>query len=406
MRALALVAALALLAGCAQPDLRPPSEWPRRAVGDAPTANLRDGCVADYRPGVDYFPQKTRFAHSNQLRVSYHGHYKRVRFTPGVDTGEAIEMLLVQCGAPVPAHAPRTAVVRVPIRRLATANDSILLAIEQLGVADTLIGVPSLRSITVPSLQARAKAGLVREMYGFGHIGIEPIMAAQADVYLTFYSAYPAGNMHPTLWQLGVAALPQGDHMEAHPLGRAEWLKFLALLYNREAIADAEFARIERAYAALAARTRHVPTRPKVISGYASTRGTWDLYAAGNQAAALIRDAGGRYFLDAPTHSGSWVLLPFERVYAQGHDAAVWLGGLDGQYSAGDGPASNPHYRWFDAVRSGRVYAFNKGYLGDYAYPYHDQGMTRPHHALEDAIRALHPGLLPPGEFHFLRPLR
>jgi iron complex transport system substrate-binding protein len=51
-----------------------------------PTANILDGCVADYDPAVDYFPNKLEFRHSVQLAVSYHRHYKVITFKPSVAT--------------------------------------------------------------------------------------------------------------------------------------------------------------------------------------------------------------------------------------------------------------------------------------------------------------------------------
>lgn len=406
MKALPMLAATLMLAACAQPPIVATPALPARTFEPGRTQNMDDACVADYRDGVDYFPQKTRFAHSSQLSVDYGPHWKRVRFVPGVNTGETLDFLLVQCGTPVPKHRRNTVVVEVPIRRLATANESMLGAVAELGVENALVGVPSLRAVTVPSIRARIETGDVHEMYGYGHVSIEPILASQSDVYLTFYSAYPAGNLHPTLWELGVAALPQADHMEAHPLGRAEWIKFLAMLFNREAQAEAHFAQIERDYLRLARLAADPSSRPQVLTGSASSRDTWDTSGSRNFLARLIHDAGGEYFLDNVPHSGSWVQLPLEQVYARAAQAPVWLSSIGGLHAGGASLDANPRYRWFAAVDQRAVYAFNRGYTGDYAYPWADQGMTRPEHALEDAIRVLQPDRLPPGEFHFLRKLQ
>jgi iron complex transport system substrate-binding protein len=64
--------------------------------------NLQDGCIADYNPAVDYFPEKVQFRHSVQLAVSYHKHYKVATFEPSIATQEKLRYALVQRGAPVP----------------------------------------------------------------------------------------------------------------------------------------------------------------------------------------------------------------------------------------------------------------------------------------------------------------
>ncbi len=399
--------ALMALLGCMQvaPPARQP--WPAVALGAmGPAANLDSNCVADHRAGVDYFPQKTAFSHSAQLQVSYGEHFKRVRFTPTVATGEVLEFLLVQCGTPVPAHGPHVPVIQVPIQRLVTGNSAMLGALDELGLVDRLFGAESTRSATVASVRRRIEQGLVHDMWGYGHASIEPVMAVQPDVYLTFYSAYPQGNMHPRLWELGVRAIPQADHHELHPLGRAEWLKLLALLTNREARGNALFDGIVARYdhwKAIAAQAR---SRPRVMSGFAAGRDTVETFGGRNQRARLIHDAGGEYVLADDDQAGSLVYEPFERVYARGADAPVWLGTLGGRADRQQLVAANALHGWFSATRTGHVYAWDRGYTGAWAHPYQDQSMSRPDVLLAEAISALHPPLMPqPASLQFLRQL-
>lgn len=385
------------LAGCMQLEPPPRAPWPARHLGETgPAENLDAACVADFRPEVDYFPQKTRFTRSAQLQVAYGPHFKRVRFTPTVATGEVLHYLLVQCGTPVPARGRHEQVIQVPIQRLVTGNSAMLGALDELGLVDRLYGSESTRSATVPAVRERIAQGLVHDMWGYGHASIEPVMAVQADVYLSFYSAYPQGNMHPRLWELGVRAVPQADHHETHPLGRAEWLKLLALLSNREARGDARYAQIEAQYLHWAEVARTATHRPLVMSGFASSRDTFEAFGDRNQRAQLIRDAGGRYALDHDQRTSSLVYDRFENVLMRGRDAQIWLGTLGGQASTDELIRTNPLHGWFRAAQDGRVHAWDQGYTGTWAYPFQDQGMTQPHVQLAEAIRALHPELLPP----------
>ena len=397
----------ALLGACTPVAAPARAPWPAVHTGlTGPAWNLDGACVADYRTGVDYFPQKTRFTHSAQLQVEYGPHYKRVRFRPTVATGEVLEFLFVQCGTPTPAHGVHVPVVQVPVQRLVTGNSAMLGALDELGLVDRLYGTEGTRSATVPAVRERIAKGQVHDMWGYGHASIEPVMAVQPDVYLSFYSAYPQGNMHPRLWELGVRAVPQADHHELHPLGRAEWLKLLALLSNREALGDERFAHIVAEYG----RWKHVaasaPTRPRVLAGFASGRDSIEAFGGRNQRAQLIHDAGGDYILGDDTRPSSLIYEPFEKVYVQGADAQVWLGTQAGQADREALVAANALHGWFDAVRSGRVHAWDRGYTGAWASPYQDQSMTKPHLQLAEAIAALHPALLPaPPASRFLRQL-
>jgi iron complex transport system substrate-binding protein len=212
--------------------------------------------------------------------------------------------------------------------------------------------------------------------------------------------------MLPRLWELGVRALPQADHHETHPLGRAEWLKLLALLGNREARANDRFDRIEAEYQRLAALVQDVPMRPAVMSGFAAGRATFETFGAANQRAQLIRDAGGDYVLGDASPS-SLLYVPFESIYADGAAADVWLGTLGGQPDIDAWTRTNPLHGWFRPAATGQVYAWDRGYTGAWASPYQDQSMTKPHVQLAEAISALHPAVLPmaDGQYEFLRRL-
>lgn len=397
--------AVGLAAACApMPAQEPP---PRRtiAVGGAPMRNLTDACVADFQPGVDYFPVKSRFTDSVQLTVEYHGHWKRITFTPAVDTKERLSLILVQCGTPRPKAGPRDVVVEVPLRSFATANPSMLGAAALLGVEDRLVGVPSTMSVTLPSIRKRIDEGKIISVYAAGHGNGEQAAALGADLFLTFYSAYPQYNIHPLLRQMGAAAAPQADHTESTPLGRAEWLKYLALFFNEEAKANEIFADRAQRYRALAALTRHVRHRPLVQLGYPETRDRWSQAGGANQLYRMVEDAGGRHAWADVTNSGSLTYASMEKLYARAAEADIWIGNfMPGAANLVELKRQHPRLAWLKPVRTGQVWWFDANKPSGFQNPWSDQGMTEPHVALAEMIGILHPEIRPlPEQPRFLR---
>lgn len=63
---------------------------------------------------------------------------------------------------------------------------------------------------------------------------------------------------------MGVAAIPYADWVEDSLLGRAEWLKVVALLTNTERRATAAFADIDREDDVIA-RAGEMATHPKAV---------------------------------------------------------------------------------------------------------------------------------------------
>lgn len=394
---------LLALAGCAPVAVQDAPPRPAIAVGAAPTQNLRNGCVADYRPGTDYFPQKAAFTHSAQLRVSYHGHYKRVTFTPAVDTRETLRMVLVQCGTPAPTLARGEVLVEVPVRSFATANVSLLGASVLLGVADRLKGIPTSRT-SLPQIRRQLDDGTTASVYAAEHGNGEQAAAQGADLYFTFYSAYPDANVHPLLKRMGVAAAPQSDHSEPTPLGRAEWIKYLGLFVNGEAQANALFADRKRRYLALAEMTRDVTRRPLVQAGYPETRDAWAQAGGGNAAYRLIEDAGGRHAWHDVASTGSLTYAPMEKLFDRAGDADVWIGSFaTGAASMAELRRDRPRLAWLRPVRGGRVWWLDRGRTDTASAAWTDQGMTEPQDALADLIAVLHPELLPGHTPRFLR---
>lgn len=405
MRTVAASIALTL-AACAPVEVHEPPAFPTIAAGATPAANLSDRCVSDYRPGTDYFPDKSRFAHSAQLKVTYHGNWKRVTFTPAVDTRETISMVLVQCGTPRPQVGPKDVVVEVPVRSFATANPSLLGAAVILGVDDRLRGVPNAAAVSLPSIQARVARGKVASVYAIGHANGEQAAAVGADLFFTFYSAYPDANIHPLLRRLGVDAVPQSDHSERTPLGRAEWLKYVALFFNQERQANLAFSVREARYRELAALTRQVRERPLVQLGYPETRDSWSQAGGANQLYRMVEDAGGRHAWRDNANAGSLNFAPMEKLFDRAGAADVWIGNFaPGAATIEDLRREQPRFAWLRPVARGRVWWFDLGKTG-FANPWSDQGMTEPQQALAEMIAILHPELLPePPEHRFLRRL-
>lgn len=376
------------------------------ATGSGPLRNLTSACVADYREGVDYFPEKSRFTASAQLKVSYHGNWKRVTFTPAVDTRETLSMVLVQCGTPVPAVSRRDIVVEVPVRNFATANASMLGAAVLLGVDERLRGVPSLSGVSLPGIRKRIDEGLVHPVHAGAHGNGEQAAALDADIFFTFYSAYPDANLHPLLKRMGVAAVPQADHVEPTPLGRAEWIKYLGLFMNKEARANAIHEDRTARYRAAAASVRNVRHNPIVQLGYPESRDRWSQAGGRNFFYRLVEDAGGHHrWQDVPI-AGSLTHAPIEKVYDRAGDADIWIGSFaPGALSLAQLRRNTPRLAWLKPVATGRVWWLDANKQG-FANPWSDQGMTEPHDLLTDLITVLHPRRAPAGRSQrFLRKL-
>lgn len=401
---LLLLLGLPFLAACRRADVAGRLPWPAVAVPTAPATNLRTSCVAGFDAGMDYFPEKTRVEYATQFSVSYHGNYKRLVFRPNVEREAKEEYLLVQCGTPAPPHDAGVRVVTVPAQRFMLANLSLVSAAVRMGLTDALVGVSSMNGVSQPEVVERHRQGRISEVGTGPHSSVELAMAAEAELLFTFYSAWPNYNTHPKLWEVGVQGLPTADHFEQSALGRSEWVKFLALFFNREREAEEIFAPAAARYEELRQLTAGVSERPEVLVGWPSGRDVWNLNGARNFFASLIADAGGRYFWNDQL-ALSLIPANLEQVFDEQRASTIYISRSFTAANRAALAAKNPMMPWLRAYSANRIWSPDKNTAIHRRPPWQDQSMDHPDVVLKDLIAALHPELLPTYEPYYLRKL-
>ena len=210
----------------------------------AQAENLTAGCVEDYSAEVDYFPEKVEILDATKFSIEYHKHYKVVRVADAFDDAPSFEYVLLQCGTPAPPaadFAEGAQFIDVPTGALITLSTTQLPPLSQLDLLDKLVGVDSGFYISTADVVAGIAAGDIAEV-GFGaEINIERVLELAPDLVIS-YGYNPATDAHPVLLEAGIFTALDASWRELSPLGRAEWLKFTALFYNREADATALYA--------------------------------------------------------------------------------------------------------------------------------------------------------------------
>lgn len=372
-------------------------------------ANISADCVSDYDAAVDYFPDKVVIEKATRFSVEYFNHYKIVSVSDAFDGAPGFDYVLTQCGTPGPDPAGFPAgaqFIDVPGGALITLSTTQLPFLAQLGLLDNLVAVDNGFYISTPEVTDLIAAGQISEV-GFGaEINIERVLELSPDLVMS-YGYNPVTDAHPVLLEAGVFTALDASWRELSPLGRAEWLKFIALFYNREAEAAALYDAIAAEYRAVKdlAATVSADDRPAVLIntflGYADA---WFIPGADTYVGQLARDAGGDLLL-AEAGSTTSQALGFEVVYDGGLDADIWLTETFGVYSGADLMALDSRFGDFAAFRSGNVWNNNRDENANGGNNYYEWGVTQPHLVLADLVAIFHPDLLPDHDFAFYQQL-
>ncbi len=362
-----------------------------------------EGCVSNYDQNKDYFPDKLKVDHAEGFEVSYHKHYKRVKVAaPWKEGGESFEYVLVQCGTPAPKGFEQAQIVTVPAKTLIVLSTTYFYFVEGLGLLDRLIGIANFKRVNSPAILKLIARKKIAEVGRNVDLNLEYTARLNPDIVMTYGTGNPYRDSYGPLMQFGIRVGVFAEYMEPTPLGRAEWIKFMALFFNREKKAALLFDNIARQYEAVKQGTKKVATRPTVFTGK-SIDGTWYMSGGNSYMAAFLKDAGA-HFLWSDNTSRRSLHLDFESVLKKAADADYWLNtGL--WKSLAEGRAEDARYAFFAAFKAGRIYNNNALLNSEGGNDYWERGIVNPHLVLADMIKIFHPELLPDHKLEWYRPL-
>ena len=207
-----------------------------------------------------------------------------------------------------------------------------------------------------------------------------------------------------TIQKVGINVIYNGDWLEETPLGRAEWIKFFGILFDKEKKADSIFNVIEANYLNAKKIALKAPKKPSILSGAIMSKDIWNLPAGESFVAQFLKDANLNYLWKDSKGKGS-LSLSFESVFDKAKNANFWI--TPGYFSSKEQlMQSNQIYAQFDAFNNNKIYTpiNKKGKTGGVIY--YELASTRPDLVLKDIIKITNPDLLTDYKFTFFEKMK
>ncbi len=355
------------------------------------------GCITNYQPGVDYFPDKSEIEYATNFKIQYEDSYQILTVKQPTQGGSPESYVLVRCGAPKPtltgglADAP---VVTTPVTSLYSGSTSHLGSLVALDQLDALTGVAAKALISEKQVLDRVAEPGVVEYAAAGTIDAEAVVKGKPQVLITAGTDDPA---YAVISAAGIPVLADAEWLENDPLGRAEWVKYFAALTGTEARAKTFFDGVATEYTALADKVKAAPD-VDVVPGQ-PYQGTWYVPGGKSFNARLIQDAGGTTAWAADTTAGS-ISTDVETVFAKAGQAPAWLASTTWTTKA-EALAEEPRFAQFEAFKTGNVWNAAKDVTKSGGNNYYELGVVRPDLILGDLAAILHPELEPNHDFAF-----
>lgn len=205
-----------------------------------------------------------------------------------------------------------------PLDRLVCMSSSHVAALSAIGADSVIRAVSGLKYISDPDIRRNG----VKDIGYDAALDYEAILKLEPDLLVTYAVTGAEPPYVSKLRSLGVRVLVLHDHLEQHPLARAEYIRLFGALTGRRQAADSIFMRVRDRYLHLAENV-DADSRSKVLINI-PYGDAWYIPGQDGYMSRLVRDAGGEILGSANGKSASSV-ISLEQAYEYSLQADLWL---------------------------------------------------------------------------------
>lgn len=263
--------------------------------------------------------------------------------------------------------------------------------VDVLNENNSVVGISGSSYVSHPEIRQRVENGEAVDV-GYGqNLNYELIVNQHPDLVMVYGIGSEVAEYSKKLEELGIPVIMNAEYLEENPLGKAEWIKFMATFFEKETEAAQFFEKIETEYSSLQKLTEDQQNRPKVLVG-SPYKDAWWVPGGNSYMAHLIADAGGDYLGKSNPSHESYV-ISFENALTWGNEADVWIN-MGSLASKKEILATDIRFKSFRVFNEGKLYNNNKRQNERGANDFWESGTVRPDWVLRDLISVLYPGLI------------
>jgi len=370
----------------------------------------RDDAASASATNEILFSDQAVVEYAKHFQVSYHENYKVDKVFGEFEADGEKELkhdvlVLVQKGTEAPSLTDGLAgahVISIPVEDAAVNVQHAESFLRELGLVHRLVAVGGVVSYD-DSVRQKAIDGRLGQVGYIWHSppNLEVLLTRQSGIFFMTFADLGHANSLEKCRELGIATAPVFDWAEKHYLGRAEWIKFYSLFFNKEQEATLVFNEIRDRISELQSLVSERQTNAEsVMWEFYTDKGRWVVRLATDEV-LFSKDAGMLYPL-------ADVLLPnpLGATTVSTEELIEKAGSID-HWVIGDIHSAKllPEYimNSFKAWKSGKLYHnMKRGKPEVNASDWYATGLVRPDYILADMVKLMHPDLLPEHELFFM----
>lgn len=355
----------------------------------------QENCSADNATEqlTDDFDKRMDVLFAKGFSIENYDRYKKVSIINPENTKDTIQKyILYTKGINTDSINVDDAIyIQVPIRSMACMSTSVLGMMPILGLNDKIAGVGNSKYVYDNDIVAKIDSGYIKNISDGMSKNYEQIIMLHPDVLVV--DDYSSDAKDKDLTDAGINVMYMNNWKEPNVLGRAEWMKVMALLFGETRKADSIFDDIVNRYEEVKKEIGTLKDTVNVIWGM-DFKGVWYVPGEYSYVTQLLGDAGCRFEYEKGAKNST--PYPLELIFSRHKKTRIWLcQPSDKIKSVGDMVNTNEKYKYFDAVNNGKIYSDRKRIGRNGGNDIWESGVYRPDILLKDIAKISHPELFP-----------
>jgi iron complex transport system substrate-binding protein len=344
------------------------------------------------------FHSKVEAEYADGFRISYHENYKLLEILkPFQNKVDTLRYSLVPRALTDEVDVENTEEIPIPINSLIATSTTHIGFIEMLESNEVIEAVAGIDYVYSKDIRQRLDEG---EIIGLpqGELNKEKVLTLAPDLLMISGGQSSQFENYKVLRDADINMMVNSEWLETTPLGKAEWMKVIAALLDKEKLANEKFDAIAQKYKELESTVNDVRDKPLVINNI-PYKGAWFVASGESYMAQFLRDAGADYpWYDSEQTGG--LRKSFEVVYEFGLKADIWLN-PGAAKSKEDILAKDSRFSDFKPFQTGAIYNNNKRLSESGGNDFWESGVVHPEIILADLIKIFHPQILPDHKLYF-----
>ncbi|MGN0201432.1 MAG: ABC transporter substrate-binding protein [Candidatus Cryptobacteroides sp.] len=208
-----------------------------------------------------------------------------------------------------------------PLRSLVVMSTTCIGFLDAIGCDSVVTGVSGLKYVCSGNILRAAEEGRVRDIGYDAAPDYETILSLEPDLVLSYSVSGEESRFVKKLRSLGIRVFCVNEHLEAHPLARASYVRLFGALTGKMHEADSVLEKVSGNYLRISAQACGNPRRVLMNIPYSDQ---WFIPGGESYMTHLVEDAGG-IVLGAVEGRRESSVISLEQAFSLASEADCWL---------------------------------------------------------------------------------